>query len=230
MKKLWNRMLSLTLVLVMVLGMLPTAAAQEEASATRTVYLDVTEEKWGKAYVYFWSDEYAYLTTWPGEVMTLVKEGVYSYQVPAEAELVIFNNGNTQTRDLTLPTDGKDLYDLSSDSWTVYGQAQVTANGVTTVYATVREAVDAATLAEGSTVTLLSDISATEPVRVYSGRFTIDLNGKTWTESNTVLDLRGGDVRIIDSSAQGTGSLVSEAYAAIDLSSDAKLEVAGGTV
>jgi len=46
-------------------------------------------------------------------------------------------------------------------------------------YKTFADAVTAAQGSEGSTLTLLDDITLTEMVRIFSGKFTLDLNGKT---------------------------------------------------
>ena len=73
------------------------------------------------AYFYAWGDECGN-NGWPGEEMT--KEGdVFVYQLDLKIgyENCIFNNGDgTQTADLTLPTDGKNCYDMSTNTWTTY--------------------------------------------------------------------------------------------------------------
>lgn len=71
-------------------------------------------------------------TTWVS--MTKVSDGVYSCEAPSGYPSVIFcrmNGGTTdnnwdnnnrweQTGDLTVPTDGKNLYDRSNSSWSTY--------------------------------------------------------------------------------------------------------------
>ncbi len=57
-------------------------------------------------------------------------------------------------------------------------------SGVTTEYATLSEAVTAANASEGSTITLLKDVSTTERVDIIGKDITLELNGKTITLSN----------------------------------------------
>lgn len=65
---------------------------------------------------------------------------------------------------------------------TLGAEASVTdAGGTVTNYTTLEEAIAAAVNMSGSTVTLLTDATTETIVEVYSGTFTIDLNGKTWT-------------------------------------------------
>lgn len=85
-------------------------------------------------------------TTWPGVRMTPVEgqEGTWSYDVPADVEGLIFVRVNAEgdladwgakTADLTLPTDGKNLYTITSETavwgnpgctgeWSVYVPAE----------------------------------------------------------------------------------------------------------
>lgn len=60
---------------------------------------------------------------WPGTAMTLVKDNVYSCELPTGYDTVIFNDGSVQTADLSIPTDGKNLYTYNADGtgeWSVY--------------------------------------------------------------------------------------------------------------
>lgn len=60
---------------------------------------------------------------WPGTAMTLVKDNVYSCELPTGYDTVIFNNGSAQTVDLSIPTDGSNCYTYNSDGvgeWSVY--------------------------------------------------------------------------------------------------------------
>lgn len=67
-----------------------------------TVYYKNTNN-WNTVYAYYWSDANTKMTTWPGEKMTSVGNGVYRIEVPADAQYIIFNNGNgSQTGDITL--------------------------------------------------------------------------------------------------------------------------------
>ena len=51
--------------------------------------------------------------------MTQYMGNIYSCQVPAEAVNIIFNDGSSQTDDLVIPTDSKDLYGVVSKTWSV---------------------------------------------------------------------------------------------------------------
>jgi len=117
-----KRILSMLLTIVMVVGLLPgvtlTASA---ADSTVTLYFKNTDN-WTTVNIYAWSDSDPVLTGfWPGSAMTDLGDGTWKYDVPAEATMVIFNNGSTQTADLTIPTAGENLYDLSAGTWSVYG-------------------------------------------------------------------------------------------------------------
>ena len=73
-------------------------------------------------------------------------------------------------------------------------------------YKTFAEAVTAARASEGSTLTLLDDITLTETARISSGKFTLDLNGKTLlNETKQTIRLQpDADVTIKDSGEGGT--------------------------
>lgn len=85
-----------------------------------TVYCDIGNE-WNGAIVnaYVFADKGVY-NNWPGAAMTWVEGTIYSFEVPQDMEYIIFNNGSSQTADLAIPTNGKNLYTLSSGSWSSY--------------------------------------------------------------------------------------------------------------
>lgn len=73
---------------------------------------------WNEVYAYYWSDSDTKMTTWPGEQMTSVGNGVYSIEIPSDAQYIIFNNGNgSQTNDLTIPGENV-IY--NNGSWSNY--------------------------------------------------------------------------------------------------------------
>ncbi|MBQ4043922.1 MAG: starch-binding protein, partial [Clostridia bacterium] len=116
-----KRILSMILAIVMVAGMIPGFAVTAGAAETIAVYFKNTQN-WEKVYVYTWADDaYGLTGGWPGSQMTDRGSGIWSYDVPAEAAMVIFNNGSSQTSDLTIPSDGRNLYDPSTGTWSVYG-------------------------------------------------------------------------------------------------------------
>lgn len=121
------------------------------AVSATTIYCKMDKAWWtvdGAAVaVHHWGGETA-ATTWPGVRMTPVDEqaGIWSYDVPADVTGLVFArvNGGTgavedwgaKTADLTLPTDGKNLYTITSETavwgnpgvtgvWSVYGEEPV---------------------------------------------------------------------------------------------------------
>lgn len=117
-KTILRRVFSLLLVLVLLLTLMPIASL---ASTERTVYFENTDG-WMNVYIYYWSDSNTGFVTWPGKAMKLYEGSIYSYDVPDGVTYVIFNNGSTQTKDLTLPQD-QNLYHYSTDNWSQFGCA-----------------------------------------------------------------------------------------------------------
>jgi len=104
-----------------------------------TVYCKVTQSWWTQddaaVGVHYWGGASAG-TAWPGVRMTPVsgEEGTWTYDVPADVEGLIFTRVNgsgdiaewgAKTTDLSLPTDGKNLYTITSES-AVWGDPGVT--------------------------------------------------------------------------------------------------------
>ena len=88
----------------------------------KTVYFDNTAG-WDTVNIYYWSDANNAMIGWPGTAMTKVEGNIYSFTLPADAEYVIFNDGTTQTDDLTIPED-KNLYSYATGNWTDYAPPQ----------------------------------------------------------------------------------------------------------
>ena len=95
-----------------------------------TVYCKMTQSWWtadGAAVgVHYWGGASAG-TTWPGARMTSVtgEEGMWSYDVPSDVTGLVFVRVNgsgdvtdwgAKTKDLTLPTDGKNLFTITNSS------------------------------------------------------------------------------------------------------------------
>ena len=113
--------------------MLTMAAVLSISSAlATTVYCKMTQSWWttdGAAVgVHYWGGASA-ATTWPGVRMTAVtgEEGLWTYDVPSDVTGLIFvrvNGSGTiadwgaQTKDLTLPTDGKNMFTITNTSAT----------------------------------------------------------------------------------------------------------------
>ena len=90
------------------------AAAQD----TQTIYF-TAPSGWNNANFYSWDSEGTITSSWPGDAMTRVSGNLYSCTLPADAVNIIFNNGSTQTQDLTIPS-GKNWYDYSAGTWSAY--------------------------------------------------------------------------------------------------------------
>ncbi len=87
----------------------------------RTVYFS-NVNKWDAVYIYCWNDGGGKNAEWPGVTMTLVEEDngygqqVYSYNVPAEYNYIIFSNGNgTQCADINLNNEANNGFFLTGE-------------------------------------------------------------------------------------------------------------------
>ena len=73
---------------------------------------------WSTVKAYYWSDSNTKMTTWPGEAMTSVGNGVFKIEIPADAQYIIFTNGSgSQTSDITLKGMNK-IY--NNGNWSNY--------------------------------------------------------------------------------------------------------------
>lgn len=91
----------------------------------RTIYF-VNSGNWNQVNFYSWYDDINIISdTWPGNAMTKVDGNIYSCTVPEDAPNIIFNDGTTQTDDLTVPavSEGLDQFDFSTGTWSTYGEA-----------------------------------------------------------------------------------------------------------
>ena len=90
------------------------------AVETITVYFDNSKKGWSEVYAYAWTGNTPAIGAWPGTAMTLVKDSVYSVEIPAGTANVIFNNNaGSQTGDLAIPTDGH-YYFGANETWGAY--------------------------------------------------------------------------------------------------------------
>ena len=117
MKKLSKRVLSLVLSIV-ILASLCTVVLTASAADGGMVYFTNTAN-WSTVNAYYWPKGGSGPVAWPGTAMTDEGGGVFSINVPAGNNCIIFNNGGTQTDDLDIP-GANYIYDYSTGSWDEY--------------------------------------------------------------------------------------------------------------
>ena len=87
--------------------------------ADRVIYF-TNSANWSTVNYYSWyTPENIISAAWPGSAMTKVEGKIYSCTVPVDAPNIIFNDGSTQTADLTVPAD-KNMYDFATGKWSTY--------------------------------------------------------------------------------------------------------------
>lgn len=120
---------ALLLALMMVVSSFSVLAATTNVNKTSafngTVYFKCSgyDGDIGDIYIYTWDDQNNKgLGAWPGQPMTKLGDGLYSYELKNNNDPnVIFNNNQgKQTGTLQFPTDGKNMYDNTSSKWTTY--------------------------------------------------------------------------------------------------------------
>lgn len=72
---------------------------------------------WSAVNAYYWSDSNTTMTSWPGVAMTNMGNSVYRIEVPSGATKIIFNNGSSQTADITIQSMNM-IY--KNGSWSAY--------------------------------------------------------------------------------------------------------------
>ena len=87
-------------------------------SGSKYVYCKNTAG-WGSVNCYMWNSVSDNNTSWPGASMQNIGDNVWQYEVTGSWGKVIFNNGSTQTGDLTFPGDGY-IYDNSTGQWEIF--------------------------------------------------------------------------------------------------------------
>lgn len=129
--------LSIVLALLIALSALCAITAGTAVSASAasgdTIYF-AKPDSWNQVCCYVWGGNSGEAKGWPGTAMTAVEGNVYSFTMPGDQNMVIFNNGNNgaQTKDLTYAGAGK-LFTPAGDSgngidgsWTDYGDVTPT--------------------------------------------------------------------------------------------------------
>jgi hypothetical protein len=92
-----------------------------------TLYFDNSGYRWSEIAVHAWNDNGNCTGKWPGITMEYVEGTIYSVQIHKDAKKIIFNNRDNggQTSDMTIPLDGKNLFDSNTQTWTTYGDVVV---------------------------------------------------------------------------------------------------------
>jgi hypothetical protein len=136
------------------------------------VYLKNTAN-WSTVNCYMWNSESDKNGTWPGVAMTSVGDGVFMYQASKVYASCIFNNGSTQTADLTAKNGY--IYDNSTGQWTEYDTSPIKVKSFS--------ADPASDVYTGTTVTLSADATSSEGAVAYKITVT-DAAGVTSILSN----------------------------------------------
>ena len=137
-----------------------------------TLYLD-NVASWSSPYAYTWNESSQTAdASWPGNAMTVVDsdEGIYSITLDADStsDMIIFSNcGSSQTADLSMPTDGNNMYNNSTGTWSTY-DAAISVTGVSLSSSSL-------TLSVGDTSTLTATVSPSDA----------DDTSVSWSSSNT---------------------------------------------
>ena len=75
----------------------------------KTIYFNNNVTSWSKVNCYAWNtvaNGTEVSNGWPGKSMTSVGNGIYSFVISSEIEKVIFNNGSTQTANISVSNNG----------------------------------------------------------------------------------------------------------------------------
>lgn len=120
MKTLCKRSLGVILTLLLMVGMVcvggysviaadtdkESSGGSTHSAAGHTIYF-MNNSNWSKVNCYMWNagQGNANNAAWPGVAMTDEGDGVWSYEIQGDYNMVIFNNGSSQTGDLDYPGD-----------------------------------------------------------------------------------------------------------------------------
>lgn len=173
------------------------------AAAGETVYLK--KSGWTTAYCYMWNGSGETKNhEWPGEQMTKVSDGIFSYTQTGTYANIIFNNGSgTQTSDMTYPGHGK-IYDFDSKTWSDYANAPTIATSATTQPATQASTQSSS---GGTTVYLKNTLGWSTP-RCYMWNSSSDTNA-SWSGVN--MTSVGDDVWMYSASKTFANCIFSDA-------------------
>lgn len=202
-----------------------------EGSLPSVIYFQ-NDADWANVNMFMYNSGDDSHPAWPGAVMTLVKDNVYSCELPAGYDTVIFNNGSVQTADLPIPTDGKNLYTYNADGtgeWSVYS---IPASDVATDSTYDADVLAFFTNGGTNTLQLTKDASVANDegyiVIPVNANLTLDLCGHTLVGS---IDLGEGATLTVKDSVGG-GKIIDEGgtsnYYIFSTQWEANLVIEGG--
>ena len=85
-------------------GETPTEPETSTAPVAKNYLYFKNTDNWSKVMAYYWSKSNTTMTSWPGVETESMGNNVYRVEVPSDATMIIFNNGEngSQTGDLTI--------------------------------------------------------------------------------------------------------------------------------
>lgn len=122
--KRWIKFSGLVLALIIALTCVAVAAPASAATGD-VVYFDNSVTNFGTVNCYMWKDGLGDNGGWPGQAMTKVDGDIWAYNITGDYDKVIFNDGSTQSDDLSYPGNGQVAKPLSNGgkfqvSWSAY--------------------------------------------------------------------------------------------------------------
>lgn len=124
-KKSFSLVLALTIMLS-VCAVSGINVSKVSAAESKTLYY-MNTGGWGNVYAYTWTSSTKYTGDWPGTAMDKVqnvRQNVYKITVDANADNIIFNNGNgAQTGATEIPSSSNMIY--NNGSWSEYSETVV---------------------------------------------------------------------------------------------------------
>ena len=96
----------------------PTVAPTQPALPVGNYIYYNNTQGWSTVKIYYWSDSDTNMVSWPGKDMTSFGDNVYAAEIPSSAQYVIFNDGSSQTQNITLQGVNK-IY--TDGNWSDYG-------------------------------------------------------------------------------------------------------------
>ncbi|MDR0914445.1 MAG: starch-binding protein, partial [Oscillospiraceae bacterium] len=137
-KKITTGVIAIVLIAALLLcGVITVGAVgvtyPQSGAAGDTVYVK-NAANWGKVFAYMWNNNDDKNAVWPGQEMTPIGDGVYSYKITGNWANIIFNHGNdgNKTADMVLGSNGGRIFNNSTNSWGDYAAATTPGTTVTT--------------------------------------------------------------------------------------------------